>query len=153
MSVDAKGRITLPSELRDLLFKTSPDHKVCVSLHEEYDCLIGFGELEQARKLSDIDFQWKAAVQNGTSFNAEEAAVGGFSLTFTANCEASGRFVLHPDLRDMAMIKDSAFIYGAGRHFCIWNPDRYLEQGLTGKYERLNRFLKSQLLKQGGRKA
>lgn len=152
VSIDAKGRITLPSDIRDVLLATSPEHKVCVSLHDHLDCLVGFGTDEQARKMADIAFQWENAVKNDGDFDAEGAAVADYSLTFTANCEASGRFVLNPDLRAMAMIEDRAFIYGAGRNFCIWNPNVFLEAPLGDKYARLRRYLELQISKDGGRK-
>ena len=53
-SIDAKGRMTLPSDLRDVLLATSPEHKVCLSVHERHDCLIGYGTAEQERKMTDI---------------------------------------------------------------------------------------------------
>ncbi len=152
MSIDAKGRMTLPSDLRDVLLATSPEQKVCLSVHEKHDCLIGYGTAEQERKMGDIAFQWENAVKNDGDYDAEAAAVADYSLSFTANCEPSGRFVLNPDLRAMAMIQDRAFIYGAGRNFCIWNPNVFLEANLGDQYARLRRFLEMQLMKDGGRK-
>ncbi len=152
MSIDLKGRMTLPSEIRDVLMATSPDHKVCVSVHDKYDCLIGYGTEEQSRKMADIAFQWENAIKTEGAYDAEAAAVADYALSFTANCEASGRFVLNPDLRAMAMIQDRAFIFGAGRNFCIWNPNLFLEANLGDSYARLRRFLEMQLMKDGGRK-
>ncbi len=148
-SIDAKGRVTLPSDIRDVVFASSGDQKVCIAMHEDLDCLVGFGGEERERKISDIDFQWQSAVQAGRDFNSEEAAVADYSLTFWANCEASGRFVLNPDLREMAGIEGRAFFYGAGRNFCIWNPDLFLQADLGQGYKNLRRFLELQLKKEG----
>ena len=151
-SIDAKGRMTLPSDIRDTLFAASGERTVVVSMHESLDCLVGFGENEQALKLDDIQTEWKSTLGQGAGdFNREAASAAGYGLNFKANCEASGRFVLNPDLREMAMIEDRAFIYGAGRHFCIWNPTEFLGADLGPEYKRLTRFLELQLKKEGAR--
>lgn len=152
VSIDTKGRLTLPADIRDVLLATSPEKKVCIAVHDKHDCLSGYGTMEQERKINDIDFQWQNAITSQGDFDAEAAAVGSYSLSFTANCEASGRFVLAPDLRDMAMIGDAAFIYGAGRNFCIWNPDIFATADLGPEYDRLKRYLAILQQKTGGAK-
>lgn len=148
-SIDAKGRLTLPSDIRDTLFAVGNERTVIISPHDQLECLIGFAENEQSQKMDDIRFQWERSVENQGAFNADVVSAASYGLNFKANCEASGRFVLNPDLKFMADIDNRAFIYGAGRHFCIWNPTIFLESDLGPEYRTLRRFLELQLKKEG----
>lgn len=150
VSIDTKGRMTLPSDIRDTLFASTTDRTVVISDHASLPCLIGFGENEQELKAEDIRFQWQRSVENqDEGFDADAVAAACYGLNFKANCEASGRFVLNPDLRILGDIENRAFIYGAGRHFCVWNPAIFLESDLGPQYRGLRRFLELQLKKEG----
>ncbi len=126
--VDAKGRTTIPSELRDSVQQSSGANSVCISRHSSLPCLIGFGGAERLKLRADIEAQWQSAVNRGAEFDRELAGVSASSIFETA-FEASGRFVLSPMLKHFGRIEDRAFFFGATTHFMLWNPDVFLKEG------------------------
>ncbi len=126
-SVDAKGRTTIPAELRDSVQQSSGSNNVCISRHSSLPCLIGFGGSERLKLRADIEAQWQSAVNRGTEFDREMAGVSASSIFETA-FEASGRFVLSPMLKHFGRINDRAFFFGATTHFLLWNPDVFLKE-------------------------
>lgn len=125
--VDAKGRTTIPAELRDSVQLSSGANSVCISRHRDLPCLIGFGGAERLKLRADIEAQWQSAVNRGEQFDRELAGVSASSIFETA-FEASGRFVLSPMLKYFGKIEDRAFFFGATTHFMLWNPDIFLKE-------------------------
>ena len=125
-SVDAKGRTTIPAELRDSVQQSSGSNNVCISRHSSLPCLIGFGGSERLKLRADIEAQWQSAVNRGTEFDREMAGVSASSIFETA-FEASGRFVLSPMLKHFGRINDRAFFFGATTHFMLWNPEIFMD--------------------------
>jgi MraZ protein len=125
--VDAKGRTTIPAELRDSVQQSSGANSVCISRHSSLPCLIGFGGAERLKLRADIETQWQSAVNRGEQFDRELAGVLASSIFETA-FEASGRFVLSPMLKHFGKIEDRAFFFGATTHFMLWNPDVFLKE-------------------------
>ena len=125
--VDAKGRTTIPAEIRDSVLQSSGSNSVCISRHSSLPCLIGFGSAERLKLRADIEAQWQSAVNRGTDFDRELAGVSASSIFETA-FEASGRFVLSPMLKHFGRIDDRAFFFGATTHFMLWSPDVFLKE-------------------------
>ncbi len=125
--VDAKGRTTIPAELRDSVQASSAANSVCISRHNSLPCLIGFGAAERLKLRADIETQWQSAVNRGAEFDRELAGVSASSIFETA-FEPSGRFVLSPMLRHFGRIDDRAFFFGATTHFMLWNPEVFLTE-------------------------
>ena len=94
-TIDAKGRVTIPAELRDTVAESSGENIVCISRHPNLPCLIGYGRAERQKLRADIESQWEAAIQRGGEFDRESAGVIASSIFETA-FENSGRFVLQP---------------------------------------------------------
>ena len=125
-TIDAKGRVTIPAEIRDTVAQSSTENAVCLARHPTLPCLIGFGRAERVKLRSDVETQWQAAVQRGADFDRELAGVNASSIFETA-FEASGRFVVPPIHRFFGKLEDKAFFFGATTHFMLWNPDIFLE--------------------------
>ena len=126
-TLDAKGRTTIPAELRDTVQISSDANMVCLSRHVNLPCLIGFGRTERQKLRTDIESQWQAAIARGADFDREIAGVSASSIFETA-FEPSGRFVLQPMLRHFGQLHDRAFFFGTVTHFQLWNPDVFLAQ-------------------------
>ena len=124
--VDAKGRTTIPAELRDSVQQSSGANSVCIARHSSLPCLVGFGGAERLKLRTDIETQWQSAVTRGDQFDRELAGISASSIFETA-FEASGRFVLSPMLKHFGRIDDRAFFFGATTHFMLWNPDIFLK--------------------------
>ncbi len=123
--IDAKGRTTIPAELRDTVQFSSDANMVCLSRHASLPCLIGYGSAERQKLRADIEAQWQASIARGETFDREIAGVSASSIFETA-FEASGRFVLQPMLRHFGKLTDRAFFFGTVTHFQLWNPDVFL---------------------------
>lgn len=126
-TLDAKGRTTIPAELRDTVQLSSDANIVCLSRHASMPCLIGFGRAERQKLRADIESQWQAAIVRGDDFDREIAGISASSIFETA-FEPSGRFVLQPMLRHFGQLNDRAFFFGTVTHFQLWNPDIFLTQ-------------------------
>ncbi len=126
-NVDAKGRTTIPAELRDTVQQSSEANLVCLSRHSSLPCLVGFGRAERQKLRADIETQWQSAVTRGVEFDRELAGISASSIFETA-FEASGRFVLQPMLKHFGKIEDRIFFFGATSHFMLWNPDIFMSQ-------------------------
>jgi MraZ protein len=143
-SLDAKGRTTIPAELRDMVQLSSDGNTVCLSRHATLPCLIGFGRAERQKLRIDIEAQWQSAVARGDAFDREVAGVTASSIFETA-FEASGRFVLQPMLRHFGQLENRAFFFGTVTHFQLWNPDVFLAKAPAAfdhVKEELNYWLK-----------
>ena len=67
-TIDGKGRVTIPAELRDTVAQASGENIVCLARHPSLPCLIGYGRAERQKLREDIETQWKAAVERGGEF-------------------------------------------------------------------------------------
>jgi MraZ protein len=121
-TIDAKGRVTIPAELRDIVAQSSGENIVCLSRHPTLPCLVGYGRAERNKLRADIEAQWQAAVQRGAEFDREVAGAIASSIFETA-FEASGRFVLQPMLKHFGKLGDRGFFFGATTHFMLWDPE------------------------------
>lgn len=126
-SLDAKGRTTIPAELRDTVQQSSEGNIVCLSRHARLPCLTGFGRAERQKLRTDIEAQWQAAIARGENFDREIAGITASSIFETA-FEASGRFVLQPMLRHFGRLEERVFFFGTVTHFQLWNPDVFLTE-------------------------
>jgi MraZ protein len=121
-TIDAKARITIPAELRESVAESSGENIVCLQRHPKLPCLIGFGRAERLQRRSDLEMQFKAAVEQRVEFDRETAGVGASSIFETA-FEASGRFVIPPMLKHFGKLADRGFFFGATTHFMLWDPE------------------------------
>jgi MraZ protein len=123
-TIDAKGRTTIPAELRDMVAKSSGEDAVCIARHRTLPCLIGFGRAERSKLRDDVEAQWQASLQRGAEFDRELAGVNASSV-FETPFESSGRFVVSPLHRHFGKLADKAFFFGATTHFMLWDPDTF----------------------------
>ena len=121
-TIDGKGRVTIPAELRDPVSESSGENIVCLQRHASLPCLIGFGRAERLKRRVDIEAQWNAAVDRGADFDREVAGVGASSIFETA-FEPSGRFVVPPMLKHFGKLSERVFFFGATTHFMLWDPE------------------------------
>lgn len=110
-NVDAKGRLFVPSKLREKLGLTFiaaavMDHCVCLYSVEEWDKLL--------EKLAELPMTKSRKLQRYLSANAVDAQV-----------DAQGRILLPKHLLEYAGLTKEALVIGAGNRAEIWNPDTY----------------------------
>lgn len=119
--VDAKGRVSLPSDWRAIV-KDSSSEIVCYrSL--SYPCIEGC--------LEDMLEKLAVEMENSLDFFSEEQddisnLIFGDAKRYPF--DSTGRIMLSEKLLKHAEIKDAAIFVGKGRKFQIWNPDNWAKE-------------------------
>jgi MraZ protein len=113
VTLDAKGRIAIPTRHRDALFATS--RQLVVTAHPD-GCLLVYPEAA-----------WepvRAQVETFPAFNPQAAWWKRLLLGYEEHLapDASGRVLLSPALRMHAKLEREATLYGQGRYFELWDP-------------------------------
>lgn len=116
--VDAKGRVSLPSDYRAIVKELSTEIVCYRSLSSP--CIEGCLEETLDKLAQDIETStdfFSEAQDNLTNLIFGDAKRFPFDST--------GRIVLTEKLLQHAAIKDSAVFVGKGRKFQIWNPQNW----------------------------
>lgn len=124
-----KDRFVLPSDLRNPLAEASGERVLCLSKHDRWPCLTGFGtdRIDTFEDLLD-DLEDKAIRRNETDFDREMKSADLWTFK-RVNFDASGRFTLSSTLCELGEISDSIYFHGVGQMITIWNPEVLLRQG------------------------
>lgn len=124
-SVDAKGRVAIPADLRAAAERNSDVRQIVVSAHPDDPCLSAHDLSWSREKYQGIDRKQRQADDRG-----EEPVKGvkrrAFGLVEKAPFDDSGRFVIPPYFRDKAGIDKWALFFGSGETFDIWSPERLM---------------------------
>jgi len=121
--VDAKGRVSLPSDYRAIV-KESESQIVCYrSLTSP--CVEGC--------LEDMLEKLATEIENGNDFFSQEQddltnLIFGDARRFLF--DSTGRIVLSEKLLQHAQITNTAVFVGKGRKFQIWNPQNWAKEEL-----------------------
>lgn len=123
-SVDDKGRVAIPVDLRETLDANSPAKQVLVARHPTLPCLVCY-DTEWAKTLNDqLNERRHRAKLDDLPF--DEAAERRVLRTEKAGYDGNGRFVLPGFERERAGIGKWAFFVGDNDSFQIWAPDKLL---------------------------
>jgi MraZ protein len=116
LSLDDKGRLTVPTRYRDALL--SGGRAVVLTAHPD-SCLLLYPRLA-----------WEpigARVQGLSSFNEQARWWQRLLVGFAEELEldAQGRILVSPSLRKFASLKKDVMLVGQGSHFEIWDVDAW----------------------------
>ena len=119
--VDAKGRVSLPSDYRAIVKESSTEIVCYRSLSAP--CIEGC--------LEDTLDKLATEIENSTDFFSETQdnltnLIFGDAKRFPF--DSTGRIVLTDKLLQHAGITDSAVFVGKGRKFQIWNPENWAKE-------------------------
>ncbi len=132
-AVDAKGRVSVPSSVRDLIADrcrlfappgvTLNPNNLSLSTGEDdqircYDA-IGISQRTRALRAAVVDLP---AAEQARALARAGKRESGNAVTF----DSVGRMVLPEMLREFAGITDQALFWGTVDYFEIWNPQRAL---------------------------
>jgi MraZ protein len=143
-AIDAKGRVAIPSGLRQAVEANGDGRNLIIAKHETDPCLIGYdrgwSELLHARLSRSED----RAADSGRNYDRHNANRRAFGLVEDVPFDASGRFILPPMLRDRAQLTDLALFLGAGDTFEVWNPRVLIEsEAMDAEIKEVARWLLS----------
>jgi MraZ protein len=117
LSLDAKGRLSVPTRHRDVLSATASG-KLTMTKHP-HGCLMIFPRLEWEKFRERIaalpaQAQWWKRIFLGNAMEVE--------------LDATGRVLVSPELRAAAGIAKDAILLGMGSHFELWDKATYNEK-------------------------
>lgn len=125
-SLDAKGRLMLPPEFRNILLSRSDEGRLVLTTYD--DCVVGFplpDWLEFESKINSI----KNPPRKLRDFR--RLVVGGAEEMTT---DAQGRIRMSKDHLGYAGISGDAVLMGQGARFELWQPSR-LEGVISGDFD------------------
>ena len=125
--VDAKGRVSVPAFLRQVIERRGDTRTIVLAKHEHFPALSAYDPAYAAQKHVKLE---RLLEKEETAPDAELAYQRRTLMAFGASEEvpydSSGRIVLPPMMRRKGGIKDLALFIGAGETFHIWNPTLFL---------------------------
>ena len=114
LSLDAKGRLSVPTRHRDVLAATA-DGQLTITKHPD-GCLMVFPRPEWEKFRDRIvqlpmSAQWVKRIFLGSAMDVE--------------LDGTGRVLISPELRQAAGLTREAMLLGMGRHFELWDKATY----------------------------
>ena len=116
LSVDAKGRIAIPTMYRAALMDAAQG-KLHITRHFQEDCLLLFPENEW------LQFRERVAAWPMSSSWQKRIVLSNARPLEMDN--ATGRVLISPELREAAMMGKDALLLGNGSHFELWDKALY----------------------------
>jgi MraZ protein len=114
LSLDAKGRLSVPTKHRDVLLATAAG-ALTITKHP-HGCLMVFPRPEW-EKFRDrvaqlpMSAQWWKRIFLGNALDVE--------------MDATGRVLVSPELREAADLTREVMLLGMGQHFGLWDKAKY----------------------------
>ncbi len=121
LSLDAKGRLTVPSRHRDALLEKSSPPKLVLTAHPD-GCLL----LYPAGAWSPIRARVMGFPALDARFSVWKRLLVGFAEE--VEIDAAWRVLVSPELRKFATLEKQVMLVGQGSHFEIWNQDIWEKQ-------------------------
>jgi MraZ protein len=133
-AVDAKGRLSVPSFIRQVIERRSDAKVIVLGIHEVDPCLIAYDRNHNRNIFAENERRRLA--EEGAHPEAHFArARRTFGITEEASYDSGGRIVLPQMMRDKGRIEDLALFVGVGGTFEIWNPQLALKSADPGLRE------------------
>jgi len=121
LSLDAKGRLTVPSRHRDALLEKSPPPNLVLTAHPD-GCLL----LYPAGAWEPIRTRVMGFPALDARFSLWKRLLVGFAEE--VEIDAAWRVLISPELRKFATLEKQVMLVGQGSHFEIWNQDIWEKQ-------------------------
>ena len=129
-AVDAKGRLSVPAFIRQVIERRSDAKAVVIGTQEASPCLNAYDRSYAHILYRENERRRLAEESAGGDLAAHQArARRTFGLTEDVPYDSSGRIILPPMLRRKGQIEDLALFVGIGGTFEIWNPRLAIESG------------------------
>jgi MraZ protein len=121
LSLDAKGRLTVPSRHRDALSQNSPPSNLVLTAHPD-GCLL----LYPAAAWEPIRARVMSFPALDARFSVWKRLLVGFAEE--VEVDAAWRVLISPELRKFGALEKQVMLVGQGSHFEIWNRDTWEKQ-------------------------
>ncbi len=129
-AVDAKGRLSVPAFVRNVIERSSEARAIVIGAHEVSPCLTAYGRSYARNLYKEMERRRLAEEDRGGTLQDHYArARRAFGMTEDVPYDTSGRIVLPPMMRRKGKIEDLALFVGVGGIVEIWNPRVALAEG------------------------
>jgi MraZ protein len=129
-AVDAKGRLSVPAFVRNVIERRSDGRFIVVGAHDVSPCITAYGRSYAHNLYEEMERRRLVEEEKGGSLDDHyDRARRLFGMTEDVPYDPSGRIVLPPMMRRKGKIEDLALFVGIGGVVEIWNPRIALEVG------------------------
>ena len=129
-AVDAKGRLSVPAFIRQVVERRSDAKAIVIGTHEVSACLNAYDRGYARHLFQENERKRLLEEARGEGGDAQFArARRTFGLTEDVPYDTSGRIILPPIMRRRGQIEELALFVGVGGTFEIWNPRLAITSG------------------------
>ena len=118
--MDAKGRIAVPSRLREQ-FASASDSRIVITAHFSDPCLVVYPEAEWQVVLPKLQ---KLATLNPAAMRIQRLMIG---YACALELDSAGRVLLPPTLRQFAGFEKKLMLVGLANKLELWSEDRWMD--------------------------
>ena len=126
-AVDAKGRVSVPAFLRQVIERRGDARTIVLAKHDNFHALSAYDPAYAALKHAKLErLLEKQETDPAAELDYARRTMMAFGATEEVPYDSSGRIVIPPMMRRKGGIEDLALFIGVGETFQIWNPRLFL---------------------------
>jgi MraZ protein len=126
-AVDAKGRVSVPAFLRQVIERRGDARAIVLAKHDAFPCLSAYDPAYAALKHAKIErLLEKQETDPAAELEHARRTMMAFGATEEVPYDSSGRIIVPPMMRRKGQLDDLALFVGVGETFQIWNPKLFL---------------------------
>lgn len=120
INMDAKGRMAIPTKIRESLASYG-DGRIVVTAHTEERCLLVYPETQWQEILPKIE---ALPSFNKVARRAQRLLIG---YATPLEMDGNGRILVPPTLREYAELEKKLMLVGQGKKFELWSEQKWLD--------------------------
>ncbi len=126
-AVDAKGRVSVPAFLRQVIERRGDARNIVLAKHDHFTALSAYDPAYAALKHSKLErLLEKQETDPSNDLEHARRTMMAFGATEEVPYDSSGRVIIPPMMRRKGGIEDLALFIGVGETFQLWNPTLFL---------------------------
>ena len=126
-AVDAKGRVSVPAFLRQVIERRGDARIIVLAKHDSFKALSAYDPAYAALKHAKLErLAEKTETDPAAELEHARRTMMAFGATEEVPYDSSGRVLLPPMMRAKSGIAELALFIGVGETFQIWNPTLFL---------------------------
>ena len=118
INMDAKGRMAIPTRIRESLASLC-DGRIVVTAHTEERCLLVYPECQWEEILPKIE---SLPSFNKVARRTQRLLIG---YATPLDMDGNGRILVPPTLRDYAFLEKKLMLVGQGKKFELWSESNW----------------------------
>ena len=127
-AVDAKGRVSVPSFLRQVIERRGDARTIVLAKHDAFACLSAYDPAYAALKHAKLErLLEKEETNPKAELEYQQRNLMAFAATEEVPYDSSGRILFPPMMRRKGQIGEVALFLGTGETFQVWNPQLLLD--------------------------